>query len=212
MSPKKELLTVEQVLEKYIPQKAVIPVCCLLRDADIFLKIVSPRKTLHGSFRPSQLAHQKHLITVNNDLNPYTFLITLLHEIAHAHAWINHKAKGHQKEWKFCFKQLLNHFIELDIFPADIQTALKMHTQKIKYSDITDINLTKTLQFYDEKPAAISNLIPLNEIPKNTVFSHNRKIFCKGEVLRKYILCKNLNNNKMYRCHPLMMVDVAKTP
>jgi len=208
MSSAKQFLTFEQVLEKYLPPKALTDACRLLEDADVSLKIVPPRKTLHGSYR-IPTTYQKHFITINNNLNPYTFLITLLHEIAHAHAWTKHKAKGHQKEWKQCFKQLLNHFIQLDLFPAEIQTALKQHVEKIRYSDITDINLTKALRQYDNQTTN-AKTISLHEIPRNTVFSHGRIIFHKGETLRKYILCKNLTNNKMYRCHPLMMVSVIE--
>jgi hypothetical protein len=88
---------------------------------------------------------------------------------------------------------------------------LENHAKKIKYSDIADINLSQTLRLYDKKTSSVtSNLIPLSEIPKNIVFLHNGKIFRKGELLRKYILCKNLNNKKMYRCHPLMMVSLIE--
>ena len=203
------MLSVERVLVKYLPSKAVTDVFRLLDDGDIFVKIVPPRKTIHGSYRlPS--ARRKHFITINNNLNPYMFLITLLHEIAHAHAYVNHKAKGHQKEWKTCFGQLLNQFMELDVFPDDIQLALKQHIRKIKYSDAVDINLTKILRKYDNNTNIDQNTIFLQEIPKNTVFLHNRITFRKETPLRKYILCKNLINNKMYRCHPLMMVSVVE--
>jgi predicted SprT family Zn-dependent metalloprotease len=209
MSSAKQSLSFEQILEKHLPQKAVNEAYRLLKKDEISLKIVPPRKTLQGSYR-MQTAHRKHLITINNNLNPYAFLITLLHEIAHAHAWVNHKAKGHQKEWKTCFQQLLNHFIQLDVFPADIQTALEKHVEKITYSDITDINLAKTLRQYDNNTIVDEKTITLHEIPKNTVFLHGRIIFRKGETLRKYISCKNLTNNRMYRCHPLMTVRVAE--
>jgi len=201
--------SVEQILEKYLPKKAVTDACRFLEYGDIPLKIVPPRKTIHGSYRMSS-SGRKHFITVNNNLNRYAFLITLLHEIAHAHAYVNHKAKGHQKEWKIYFRQLLNHFIAMDVFPADIQTALELHIRKIKYSDSIDINLTKILRKYDSNINIDQKTIYLQEIPKNTVFLHERVTFRKEKPLRKYILCKNLTNNKMYRCHPLMMVSVVE--
>lgn len=205
----KEFPVFEQVLEKYVPPKALGAVCRLLAGNSIDIKIVTPRKTLQGTYR-MPTAHQRHFITINNNLNSYAFLITLLHEIAHAHAWVNCKAKGHQKEWKIYFKQLLNQFLQMDVFPTDIQTALTQHVAKITYSDITDINLTKTLRKYDNHTIVDAKTISLLEIPKNTVFLHGRIIFRKGETLRKYISCKNLINNRIYRCHPLMMVRVVE--
>jgi len=204
-----EFSSFEEVLAKYIPSEALVEVCRLLKDADIFLKIVPPRKSIHGSYR-LPTAQRKHFITVNNNLNPYAFLITLLHEIAHAHAWLNHKAKGHQKAWKNCFKQLLDNFMQMGVFPVDIQADLEKHIEKIRYSDAADINLTKTLRQYDKITTLDEKTIALQEIQKNTVFLHGRKTFRKGDCLRKYILCKNLINNKMYRCHPLMMVRVVE--
>jgi hypothetical protein len=173
------------------------------------LTVVPPRKTLQGSYRLPTPRHRP-LITINSNLNPYAFLLTLLHEIAHAQAFKTYKTKGHQKEWKNCFKHLLTVFMEMDVFPADIQLALKQHLEKISYSDSTDIKLTKILRQYDNNAASDSKTIALYEIPKNTVFLHEGKIFQKGEPLRKYILCKNMTNKKMYRCHPLMKVSVLE--
>ena len=206
---KKKFSTFEEVLVKYVPDKAVDEVCRLLREADISLKIVPPRKSVQGSYR-IPTAYRKHFITINDNLNPYTFLITLLHEIAHAHAYVKYKDIGHQKEWKICFKHLLNRFILLDVFPVVIQMALEKHIERIKYSDVVDINLTKVLRQYDDNATSDSKTITLQEIPKNAVFSHDKGTFQKGERLRKYILCKNLTNNKMYRCHPLMLVKVVE--
>jgi predicted SprT family Zn-dependent metalloprotease len=203
------MLSAKRILEKYLPQQAVAEIHRLLEESDIPLKIVPPRKTIHGSYR-LPTAYRKHFITINSNLNSYAFLITLLHEIAHAHAYITHKAKGHQKEWKSCFKQLLNHFIDLEVFPADIQTALEQHIRKITHSDAVDINLTQILRKYDNNTNFDQKTIYLQDIPKNTVFLHGRVNFRKGETLRKYILCKNLINNKMYRCHPLMMVRAVE--
>jgi len=199
----------EQGLKKYIPSESVLAVCRLLTEDYINLKVVPPRKTWQGAYR-FPTAHRQHFISINRNLNQYAFLITLLHEIAHAHAWKRHKAKGHQKEWKSCYGQLLSQFMQMDIFPDDIQLALTQHIKKITYSSITDINLTKTLQKYDNNKMADSQTIALQEIPKNIVFSHNGMTFRKGEILRKYISCKNLINNRMYRCHPLMMVQIVK--
>jgi len=203
------LSSFERILGKYVPPKALTAVCYLLIKDSIGLKVVPPRKTLRGSYR-IPTAQQRHFITMNCDMNQYAFLITLLHEIAHAHAWLNYKTKGHQKEWKMCLKELLKQFMQMDIFPDDVQVALIQHIRNITYSSVTDINLTKILQQYDNNTTVAAKTIALHEIPQNTVFLHEGITFRKEEPLRKYIKCKNLSNNKIYRCHPLMMVRVVE--
>jgi hypothetical protein len=38
----------------------------------------------------------RHRITINDDLNPFAFLTTLLHEIAHAATWERLRQRRHQ--------------------------------------------------------------------------------------------------------------------
>jgi len=151
-----------------------------------------------------------HIITINNDLNPYAFLITLLHEIAHLQAFVNHRSLEHGEKWKNCFTLLLKQFISLNVFPFDVQCALEKHTQKIKSSDFLDIFLTKTLQKYDKKSEISQNLIYLEDIPEDTVFFYGNKKMKKQTLIRKYYLCKELKTNRLYRCHPLMQISLDK--
>ena len=70
------------VLKKYIPLEYVDMVTDLLLNYRVVFKIVKPRKTKLGDFRAG-IREEKHQITVNGDLNKYSFLITTLHEFAH---------------------------------------------------------------------------------------------------------------------------------
>ena len=67
--------------QTYIPQKAISMVQFLIEQHHFTLKIVNQRQTKHGDFR--QLPNGKFQITINNNLNQYQFLLTLVHEIAH---------------------------------------------------------------------------------------------------------------------------------
>ena len=71
----------EEILYKYLPENSVLLVLKLLNDNPCHLKIVNNRKTKHGDFR--KLTNGNYQITINNDLNSYRFLLTLIHEIAH---------------------------------------------------------------------------------------------------------------------------------
>ena len=196
------------ILLKYLPSNSVREVYSLLNVYPIQLKITNPRKRIHGSYRKPTHKLDIHQITVNGDLNKYTFLLTLLHEIAHLHAWVNYKSFGHGQDWKNCFTRLIKQFLLLDVFPEDIKTALERHLQNIKSSDFLDVHLTKTLQKYDKDDSDLQNIIHLEEIPENTVFLHDGKYMEKQKLLRKYYLCKDLKTKRMYRCHPLLEVEV----
>lgn len=66
---------------KFIPLKATPFVQFLIDEHSFDLFIVNQRATKHGDFR--KLPGGRFQITVNNNLNKYQFLLTLIHEIAH---------------------------------------------------------------------------------------------------------------------------------
>ena len=201
--------TDKDILRSYIPEKSIDVVCSLLDLFPTKIKIVNPRKRIHGSYRKPKTKADCHLITVNKDLNSYAFLITLLHEIAHLQAFMNHKSLGHGSDWKNCFAVLLKQFIALNVFPDDVRYALEKHIQNVKSSDFLDIYLTKTLQEYDKKSPLFREAITLEELPEKSIFLFGNKKMEKQTLIRKYYLCKELKTNKLYRCHPLMKVRLV---
>ena len=78
-------LEMNQDVTSYIPAAASDQVLQLLNDDSLQVLIKTPRKTRHGDYR--KLNNGCHQITVNSNLNPYRFLVTLLHEIAHFEAY-----------------------------------------------------------------------------------------------------------------------------
>ena len=199
----------KEILRSYIPEKSVDEVCNLLTWVPVRLKIVCPRKRIHGSYRKSKSVYEPHIITINSNLNPYSFLITLLHEIAHLQANVNYKSLQHSDRWKHCFALLLKQFIDLDVFPDDVRFALKKHIQDIKSSDFLDVFLTKTLQKYNEQSSVLQNFTYLEDLPENAMFLFGNKKMKKQTLIKKYYLCKDLTTKKLYRCHPLMEVSLA---
>ena len=53
-------------------------------------------------------------ITVNGDLNPYSFLITTIHEFAHLVTFEEYqgRVKPHGKEWQLTYSKMLYPVIE----------------------------------------------------------------------------------------------------
>ena len=85
---------------------------------DFDLKITRPRKSKLGDFRPPKPG-KRSSITMNEDLGPYQFLTTFVHELAHLITWekYGHRAAPHGKEWKQCFGALLISLAEVHPWP-----------------------------------------------------------------------------------------------
>ena len=164
--------------------------------------LTSPRTTKLGDFKISK--NRKHLITINNNLNPYLSLITLTHEIAHAFVWKEYgsSVSPHAKEWKTMFKRLMLNFLNDKVFPEKILKVLSNHLINPKASTTTDIVLYKCLQDFDNK-----KIITISDIEEGEVFLlRNGKKLIKGEKLRKRFKCQEYTSKKIYSVHPLAEV------
>ena len=69
-----------QALEESIPVASRKPIAELISMSKASIKVVRERKTRHGDYR--KMPDGTHQITINGNLNPYRFLITLIHELA----------------------------------------------------------------------------------------------------------------------------------
>jgi len=191
-------------LNHYLPGLAVDIIYGWLKADRIQLTITRNRKTKLGDYR-APVDGKPHRISVNHDLNSYSFLITLVHEIAHARVWEKYKrrANPHGKEWKMVYKELMDNFLNEDIFPPEILQALDHYFQNTFASSSTDLQLTRMLKKYDHKTSGIM----LEEIPYNTVFSiADGRTFRKQDKLRKRYRCICLNNKRLYLFNPLTQI------
>lgn len=192
------------VLRKYIPVEYVDFVVDLLLQHRVVFKIVKPRKTKLGDFR-SGLGGEKHQITVNGDLNKYSFLITTLHEFAHLITFDMHgpKVSPHGREWKDNFTQLLVPIIRLGHLPKPIESALMNSLVNVKASSCTDVNLQRVLLTFDERN---DNLKTLESLEKNSIFELNGQRFEKGNLRRTRFMCKEYNGKRYFLVNRLAMV------
>ncbi len=194
-----------KAIHKYIPQQSIKLVEGLLNRYQFYLIIKNERKTKHGDFRP--LPNGRMQITINNDVNRYRFLITLIHEIAHL---VTHKkykrVKPHGIEWKISFQHLMLPFLNLDIFPNDILPILANYMRNPKASTDSDIHLSLALKQYDEK----SNKNYIFEIPLNGKFIHDNRLFIRGKKRRIKYLCTEVKTKQQYLFHPTAEVNLVK--
>ena len=68
-------------LEQFLPSGTGEAVLHYLHEYKVHLTIARERKSILGDYR-HRTHQQNHRISVNGNLNPYAFLVTLLHEIA----------------------------------------------------------------------------------------------------------------------------------
>jgi SprT protein len=192
-------------LQTYIPDAAFAKVKVLLDHDNLTVIVKNERKTRHGDYR--RLPNNKHQITVNNNLNTYRFLITLIHEIAHFETYksFGRQIKPHGIEWKRTFQHLMLPFIHPDVFPNHLLPLLARHFKNPKASSDTDVVLSAALKKYDPE----NDLIFVSDIPLETVFKMpNGRIFKRGLMRRKRIECVEVSSGKMYLFHPNAEVEV----
>src|SRR4030095_8879560 len=112
-------------LQHYLPPGTYEPVLEYLHRYKVHLTITKERKSILGDYR-HRTHHDNHRISVNGNLNVYSFMITLLHELAHLLTFeqFGNKVLAHGREWKIIYSQLLAQFLKNKNFPADIETEL----------------------------------------------------------------------------------------
>ena len=184
----------------FVPPESSVTLQAWIDELCVDLMIVSPRRTKLGDFS----ARKGILyISVNNNLNPYSFLITLTHELAHAFVYVKHSNKvlPHGLEWKATFKAMLLNF--LNLFPEDINKVLSLYLLNPKASTLTDVRLSTVLRRYDkEKGTTITDILEGDKF-----IASNGKEFKKGKKLRKRFSCTQKGTNRVYLFHPLAEVS-----
>jgi SprT protein len=184
-------------LQSYLPDGSFADVAYYLQHYKVHLTITRQRQSILGDYRHAH-AGQTHRISVNGNLNKYSFLITLLHELAHLFTYeqFGHRVMAHGKEWKNEFSKILAKFLLKKIFPGDIEKALMQTLQNPAASSCGDEKLIRVLNNYDDKKAGI-HLV--ENLPEGSHFKiKGERIFKKGEKIRKRYKCVEVKTGKLY--------------
>jgi SprT protein len=179
-----------------------------LIEEKVKLRITKPRKSKLGDYRAPHQG-KGHQISVNVNLNKYSFLITLVHEFAHLYTWkkYKHRAKAHGIEWKQTYIELMDEVHKVLELPLDIRQALHRYMQNPAASSCTDVHLQLVLKKYDVQPEGKTSLIYVQQLPDQAFFSFRGKQYQRLEQIRKRIKCIRLENKKMYLFSPLAEVE-----
>ena len=183
-------------IENFIPTASIPLLSKYLVHWEVNLVVARKRLTKHGDFRA--LPKGGHQITVNEMPNPYRFLITTVHEIAHLITYKDFGVgiKPHGKEWKHTYRKIMLPFLISEIFPQELLKILQLHFRNPKASSDTDTKLTLVLNKFD--PENKKNYI--FELEDGSVFEiHNGRRFIRGTG-RSFNGAKKNKNTTSYAC------------
>ena len=171
----------------------------------VHLTVKRARATVLGDYRPA-MHGRNHRISVNGNLNPYAFLITLLHELAHLFTFEGHgnRVAPHGREWKSIFGSLLAEYVRDGVFPEDIRTALARTLENPAASTCADDSLMRVLRRYDRGKEGVSLVEELS--PGDRFLIRGGRVFVRGEGLRKRIRCTEEATGRVYLFSPIFEV------
>ena len=194
------------ILQDYLPPGTYEPVLHYLQVYKVHLTVARERKSILGDYR-HRTTLKAHRISVNGNLNAYSFLITLIHELAHLLQFeqYGNKVMAHGREWKTIFGKLLAQFIQKDVFPDDIKKALQRSIEDAAASSCADDGLQRVLKKYDKNSGS---LVHVEDVPNQALFkTGDGRIFQKGERLRKRYKCMEVGTKKLYLFSPVYEVE-----
>lgn len=160
------------------------------------LKLTRNRQSKVGDFTTNKNIARPR-ITINNDLNPYLFLTTYVHEVAHLCVYLKYgnRVDPHGEEWKAAFKELMQPLLRKEIFPEELLCELSRHMVNPKASSFSDANLTKAFRLFDSNARGLT---ALSDIPEGSIFWFQGRFFKKGKIRRTRVLCCEIKSKKNY--------------
>ena len=198
------------VFQQYVPADAVVYCEQLHRQFGFTLKITKPRRTRLGDFRVLPTGQTQ--ITVNADLTPEGFLITYIHEVAHAavHARQRRlirprKLAPHGPVWQSTFRELMQPILNEFVFSNTVLQPLVSHLQKPAATTAGCSTLMNALRL--AAPDS-DHRVTLADLPDRAVFELAKKTFQKGTLRRTRFVCKEILTGKNYLVSAQAHVDI----
>lgn len=205
---------IPELVRPLLPAGCDVYVTELIGRQPLELRLSPPRRTKLGDHRPPGRRSARHRITINDDLNPFAFLTTLLHEIAHAATWERHRGRRrirpHGPEWKLEFGGILRPVVEGGILPPRVDAALARYLENPAAASCSDRGLVLALAEYDTAPAG---QIRVEDLAERAVFRvAGGSVFRAGRLLRSRRACYELATGREFRVHGLALVEPLEEP
>lgn len=181
-------------LLELLPRAAHKTVCDLLDAFPITLKISRARSSKWGDYRYN-LPRKAPTISVNGDLHPSLFLLTLIHELAHHEVAVTYgrNVRPHGVEWQQAFRQMLAPFLEDESFPTPVRLELKRHMQRPKATVSADPRLYAALMELQGRSGEL-----IHELKSGDRFEFKERIYEIQGKRRTRFLCKDVSNGRQY--------------
>lgn len=193
--PKKESHLDDLAL--FLPAGCFDHVVNYLHRYKVHLTITRDRTTILGNYR-NKIYDRTHRISVNGTLNKYSFLITLLHELAHLLAFekFGGNIQPHGKEWQKEYGNILCEFIPQKIFPPDVEKVLLQTLHSPSASSCADTNLMRVLRKHDLKK---EGFVFVEELQEGSLFEIRAgRVFKRGSKVRTRFKCMEIANGKWW--------------
>lgn len=187
--------TLEGVLLRF-PEQARLQIQALFTEHHFLFRITAPRKTRLGSFKGVRFGGRP-VIQINADLGQYTFLLVFLHEFAHlvVNKKYGRKVQPHGTEWKNAYRNLVQPFVNSNVFPQQLTAELNRYFIKTPATFHRDTKLINTLSTLEGGSA----IITVNDVPLNSTFTlMSGRQFVKLEKLRTRYKCFCPKTRKYY--------------
>jgi SprT protein len=194
-----------------LPEAAVGYVGELLARHPVDLRVVPRRATKLGDHRPPTPAAPWHRITVNEDLNRYAFLVTLLHELAHLTTHVEHRSRRrlrpHGREWQGHFARIIEPVVTAKLVPGDLITALRTVVARPRAATCSDRRLLLALSRYDPVDTGLTRV---EQLESGDLFQlETGRRFIRGARLRSRYRCIEAATGVEYRVHGLARVTLV---
>jgi len=205
MRKKQKLSSPYQALTNYLPEGTFDLVETHLVRNGVALKISRPRLTKLGDYRPPHRRGEPHKISVNGDMNPYAFVVTLVHEIAHLYTYKTYgrRVKPHGNEWKSYFKQLMQPIMARDVFPESINSSLNQYLDNPAASSCTDESLYLALDQFNTNN---KEMVRVGDLDPGRRFLFRKRVFKLEHKLRKRYRCIEESTQRPYNFSALAEV------
>jgi SprT protein len=180
----------------HAPASALPALRRFLDGLPVLIHVTENRRSKHGDYRPSP-CRRYGIVTVNAFGNPWQFLFTLLHELAHAETHIHHgaRARPHGIQWKTIFSRLLLDFAGQDLFPESLTPFIRQHAMRPRYSSCADLKLAMALREYD----TLDHRPMVAELPRGQRFSLDGvRVLTKRELSRTRYKCTTARGREYY--------------
>ena len=183
------------VFERFVPPSAAGYCHELYEQFGFEFKIKKARLTKLGDYRYDPRTRH-HVITINNDLNEYAFLVTYLHEIAHLVTFDEYgrKVSPHGHEWKTNFRKVSSPILTVDVFPENVLMSLQRYLKNPRAASCSDPILFQVLRSFDQP----NGKVLLKGLEPGSLFEFQGNIYRYEEKRRTRMVCTRVATGRKY--------------